>query len=596
MGLLDGVELELVDSVAHAERFLRWLAERRPVLAIDVETGGLDPETDALRLVQFGDEHRGWAIPWDHWGGVALEAIAQYEGELVGHNVGFDARFLELHSGTRLPRERIHDTMTMAHLLDPTQRKGLKPLAARLVDSRGAYASRMLDEAMTKQRWTWATVPIDFEPYWAYGCLDTVLTAHLHRILRPQVERSYKHVYDLEQACSWVLRDMERRGVRVDIDYTHRKRMELDQFGQQVADWCVQAHGVRPGSNAAVSKRLLELGIPLTKRTKSGALALDEETILEVLGVSELDAVDPTTLDAGQQLAHQVLLRRKAEKIRSTYLDTFLERADAADVVHCRINQLGARTGRMSVDTPALQTLPRGSVVRDCFIPREGSVLLSADYDAIEMRLLAHFAQDEALLTAIADTAVDIHTAMARAMYDDQSLGKKDPRRQVMKNVNFAKLYGAGLEKIALTAGVPVPQAQEFLTMYDSAFPGVRRFQRQVGHTAEERQREEGVAYVKTPVGRFQPADDNRGYSLVNYLIQGTAADVLKETLVRLDEAGASDWMLLPVHDEIIFTVPEAETGDAMELISTVMPDDRWAVPLTVGIDGPLKRWGDKHR
>lgn len=592
---LDNVELELVNTVEKASAFMTWLGERRSVLAFDTETGGLEPEKCDLRLVQFGDERYGWAIPWDHWGGVALEALEKYEGELVGHNAGFDLRFLELHGNIRMKRENIHDTMTMCHILNPNAPKGLKPNAARLVDSKAAYASRVLDEAMTQQKWTWATVPIDFEPYWAYGALDTVLTAHLHSKLRPQIEQSFHDVYELERACCWVLRDMERRGMRVDTAYAQQTSAQLRKFSAQVYNWCKETYSVSPGSNMNVAKVLESLGVGLIERTATGAYKLDEDVILSILGVGDLDDANPSSMNEAQTLAYNILKRRKAEKICSTYLDALTENADAEGRVHCSINQLGARTGRMSIEAPALQVLTRGTVVRDCFIPREGHVLLSADYDAVEYRLLAHFAQDQTLLEAIG-ADVDIHTAMARTMYSDPEMSKKDPRRQVMKGVNFAKLYGAGVEKIARTAGVSVPEAKKFLDDYDKTFSGVRDFQQTVSNVGAQRLKDEGTAYVKTPIGRLQPADDHRGYSLVNYLIQGTAADVLKEALLRLDAIGLSDAMLVPVHDEIIFEVHESDVEDAKQMIISAMQDDRWAVPLTVGVDGPLSRWGDKYR
>ena len=589
---LGDVQLEIVDNVEKAAAFMRWLGERRDILGFDTETGGLDPEKCALRLVQFGDENMGWAIPWDRWGGVALEAFEKYEGDFVGHNAKFDLRFIELHGNVRLPRERIHDTRLMCHILDPASSTALKPNAARLVDAKAAYASKVLDDAMSEQKWTWATVPINFEPYWCYGALDTVLTAHLHRHLRAPINHEFAEVYELERNVSWVLADMERRGAVVDMEYTMRKSRELEQFATSVETWCNETHGLHPGSNMAVAQRLTQLAVALTKKTAGGNYSLDEEVLQEVIG-GTLEEVDVATLDEGRTLAYQVYARRKAEKIRVTYLDAFQDHIDESNTVHPRINQLGARTGRMSMERPALQTLPRGRVIRDCFVPRLGNTLLSADFDAIEMRVLAHFAGDQALIDAI--NSGDIHTATAQEVYADPSITKKDARRQIAKSVGFAKIYGAGPDKIALTAGVTLEEAKVFLDQYDRKFPGVRGFQMQVARVAEERKRELGQAYVKTPIGRLEIPRDNKEYALVNALIQGTAADIFKEALVRLDEAGCGDFMLLPVHDEVIFDVPLDAVDEVKDLIVRAMSDDRWAVPVTVGVDGPLERWGTKY-
>jgi DNA polymerase-1 len=588
---LGDVDLELVDSVDQVNAFMRWLSESREILAFDSETQGLDPEHDKVRLVQFGDMNAGWAIPWEGWGGVAMEVFKKYEGEFVGHNAKFDTRMLEYWGKTRLPRERIHCTRIMAHLLNPTGSTALKPNAARLVDSRAAHASAALDEAMDKQKWTWATVPIDFQLYWIYGALDTVLTAHLYNQFKPKIDAQYKAVYDLEQTVQFILADMESHGCRVDLEYTKNKARELTIFGENVEAWCNETYKVSPGSNQEVCKRLLELGVELPHRTPTGQFKFDEDVINEIIG-GEYTAINPATLNEGQTLAYKILMRRKAEKIRNTYLENFLEFVDPSGFAHPRINQLGAVTGRMSMERPALQTLPRGRVVRDCFIPSEGNTLFSADFDAVEMRILAHFAQDQNLIDAI--NSGDIHLAMAKLVYHDDTITKKDPRRQVTKSVNFARIYGAGLEKQALTAGVTQAEMGAFSNMYNTEFPGVKAYQNRVSATARERKRDEGIAYVKTPIGRLETNGDDRDYALANYLIQGMAGDVFKEALVRLDEAGVAKYAILPVHDEVIFDVPLADADEVKATIVEAMYDSRWTVPLTVGIEGPLSRWGEK--
>jgi DNA polymerase-1 len=589
---LENTRLEFVNTVALAEEFMRWLGETREVLAFDTETEGLDPERDALRLVQFGDMNSGWAIPWNQWGGVAIEAIQKYTGPMVAHNAKFDVRYLERYGNIRMPRENIHDTRIMCHLLDPTSRTALKPVAARLVDAKAAYASQALDEAMTMQKWTWATVPIDFTLYWCYGALDTVLTAHVYNKLKPKIDAEFADVYKVEQAVQFILADMEARGSRIDIDYTTAKSKQLSTFADSVSDWCMKTYSISPGSNREVTDTLLKLGVNLTTKTKSGNFALDEDVIAEIIGGS-LEDIDSTTLNEGQMLAYQVLARRKSEKIRSTYLDGFLSSADADGFLHPQINQLGARTGRMSMERPALQTLPRGRVVRDCFIPREGNSLISADFDGVEMRCLAHFAQDQNLIDAI--NSGDIHLTTARRVYGDETISKDDPRRQIAKGIGFAKIYGAGAEKIALTAGISLDDARQFLTHYDATFPGVKQFQTTVSRIAEQRKRESGRAFVKTPIGRLQLSDDDKDYALVNSLIQGMAADVFKEALIRLDESDVGEYLLLPVHDEVIVDAPTEDIDEIKDIITQAMSDDRWAVPLTVGIDGPLPRWGAKY-
>ena len=577
MNELDGVTFTLINTIDEAFEFKRWLGERRPVLAFDTETGGLEAWAQPLRLVQFGDAMRGWTIPWHMWGGVALEAFATYEGDLTAHNLKFDAGFIERHCQIKFPWHRSHCTMIQSHLIEANGVHALKPLAQRLVHPKAATGQEILAQAMKAQGWTWATVPVEFPGYWAYAAVDTVLTARVHEAQISEVDACYRDVYELELAVARIVNDMEQRGMRIDIGYCQWKLQELENFHAAMMDYCEQAYGVRDiGSNAKVAARLVELGEQLTEKTPTGKWKMDEEVIESLqspLGIHVRDA-------------------RRAKKIASTYFSNFLKLADG-DRLHPNIKFLEARTGRMSITQPAMQTLPRGSIVRDAFIPSDDHVLLSADYDQVEMRLLAHFCRDPGLIDAI--NSGDLHTETARRVYGDPELKKKDPRRQTAKNAGFAKIYGAGVEKFAKTAGIPVEEAAAFLRGYDAMFPGVRTFQQQVEMVARQRAAAEGVAYIKTPLGRRLPADPGKEYTLVNYLIQGTADDVLKRALVDLDLVGLGDMLVVPVHDEVILDVPADDAADVAELVRTTMTQHDWIVPLTAGVEGPFERWGQKY-
>lgn len=574
---MDDVQLTLIDSVDGALEFKRWLGERRPVLAFDTETGGLEAWAQPLRLVQFGDAQHGWTIPWFKWGGVALEALKEYDGPLVAHNAKFDVGFIERHSQFRFPWHLVHDTMIQAHLLDPVNSVALKHLATLKVHPKAAAGQELLGQAMKQQGWNWGSVPVEFPAYWAYAGLDCVLTARLHELQFPEVASSYKEVYELEMASTRVCMGMEQRGARIDVDYCQRALQELLDFCEQVQVYCGAMYGVQNiGSNAQVTEKLIELGVELTEKTPTGKWKLDEDVIESI----------------HHDLADQVRNHHKAKKIANTYFKNFIDKHDHGRL-HPNIRVLGARTGRMSITDPALQTLPRGRVVRDAFIPDEECLLLSADMDQIEMRLLAHFSQDPGLIDAI--NSGDLHTETARRVYGDASIAKKDPRRQTAKNAGFAKIYGAGVEKFAKTAGIPLAEATAFLSAYDTMFPGVRTFQTYVEQIAAQRQREDGVAWVKSPIGRRHVADEWKNYTLVNYLIQGTAGDVLKQMLVDLDLVGLGEMLVVPVHDEVILNVPKPDVPEVAELVRRTMTRTEWAVPLTAGVEGPFERWGVKY-
>jgi DNA polymerase-1 len=227
--------------------------------------------------------------------------------------------------------------------------------------------------------------------------------------------------------------------------------------------------------------------------------------------------------------------------------------------------------------------------VRKAFIPSDGNKLVSIDYAQVEMRIFAHFAREEEMLHRIRQ-GTDLHTAVAQVIFNTETPTKAE--RRVTKNANFAKVYGAGAEKFALTAGIPVSEGIAFYEIYDATFPGVKAFQTQVIDTARGRYVNEGRAYVRAPSGRLHLADTDALYKLCNYLIQGTAADVLKKKLVELDMAGFGDDMILPIHDEVLFDFPEYAIEDRTAYASGVMQDlDSFSVPLTVEASDPMDRW-----
>lgn len=590
MSALSNVQLHLVNDMATANELMTWLGERRVGdIAFDTETTGLSPEHDHVRLVQIGDEIHGWAIPWVTWGGVFLEVLKRYDGRLIAHNLKFDAAMVRSTCGVDLPQDRCDDTRLMAHVLEPTYSTALKALAARHVDPAAGALQDQLGKSLNSG-WTWATVPIDYEPYWTYAALDTVLTARLASVLRQRlVAARSTRAYELELAASWVCERMERNGITVDREYATAAFTAFKDEAKQLSDWCKENFGCRPSQNADVAAALVAEGVNLPRTTRSGAVQLDKE----VLGPID------------HPLAQVVLRYRQLTKLANTYIKNFLEMTSDDDPrLRPRINTVGARTGRMSMDTPNLQNLPRRSetnaaaiTVRNCLVASPGGVLLMVDYDQIELRLLAHLAGDEGLRAAFRNAAdLDFFTAAARSIFNDPGLGRKDDRRQYTKNAFYAMGYGAGAAKFAATAGLPLEAGQAIYNAIDSEFPGIRGFSREVEAKATMRMRDEGIAYVRSPLtGRRHPADDDRMYTLVNYLIQGMAAELLKIKLVELDAAGFGPYMCLPVHDEVVFDVPADQVREFAQTAVQVMSDPAMlTVPITTGPSYGA-RWGEKQ-
>lgn len=575
MDALENVNLHLVESIDDAHAMKRWASERRHALAVDTETCGLEWWHEGVRLIILADTHTGWAIPWERWAGAAHELLTTYDGPIVFHNAKFDLHQLA-EIGIHIPLRQVHDTLIASHLLDPTGRHGLKHLAARTFGPEVTVGEQTLKQRMAEQRWTWATVPYDEPSYWIYGALDGVLTARLWEQYEPRITADYETVYDLEIAVLGTLHRMERRGARIDTDYLHTKSTELATFEDATRAWVERVYQVNPTSTRAVADRLLADGVALTEKTDTGAWRLDD-------GV--LASLDHPLADAIRKV-------RETSKVRRTYFDGIANRLHG-DRVHPSIHQLGARTGRMSISDPPLQQLPRGTVVRDAFIPTDGNVLISCDYDQIELRLLAHFANEHNMIDAIL-AGTDLHSHTASRVFGPTFTPEQ---RQIAKNINFAKVYGSGVDTFARTANIDTTTAETIMADYDEAFPAISTFTRNIEQTARDRRRTTGTGYLQAPSGRRHPVDDGAYYRGVNYLIQGTAADVLKYALIELDLAGFADHLVLPVHDEVILDVPAADAKDAAELVSAVMSDTiSFQVPLTASADIMPTRWGDKYR
>jgi DNA polymerase-1 len=195
-------------------------------------------------------------------------------------------------------------------------------------------------------------------------------------------------------------------------------------------------------------------------------------------------------------------------------------------------------------------------------------------------------------------TGGDFFVGLGKQIYNDENFSKKDPRRGLVKGTMYGSAYGSGIQKMAETAGVTYDQMAEVAEGVFSTFPGIKGFMAEIERLGSKREKEEEIGYVVTPMGRRLPCDPGRVYSLTNYMLQGTAAELMKKAIVRLDAAGYSDLMCMPIHDEMVFSVPEVDALEAMNDIQEVMSycDGEFAVDLPAEAEGPLDRWGSKYR
>lgn len=599
---LGNVQLHLVETLDDVHKCMEWLegltSER---IGFDTETTGLSPELDSVRLVQFGDAFTGWAIEIERWYGL-IEAIVhrwQRRGRFVAHNARYDVAMLRKH-GIHVPIHLVDDTMMLAHIVNPTISVGLKQQAAKHIDYMAAAMQQQLDEVMRSGGYTWATIPVaptgPCKVYWLYAALDPVLTVRLWEHHWPEVERTAPRAYDIELAVGWIADRMERRGVLIDREYTAEKRGEFAELYADLAKRGLDEFGVSLGSAEQITSVLVRDKVNLWKRTDGGSWSLDKFA---------LEGIRHPLVQLLQQY-------KRVEKLDSTYLRRFLEYSEHDGRLHPSINTLGFKeqdtgafgvvTGRMSMSKPNLQQLPRvdeddplSVVVRNCVVSSPETTFVMFDFDQVELRIMAHLTQDPGLFEAFAQPG-DFFTYMTRKVYSDDSIVKKDPRRSNVKSYVYASNYGSGNDRLARTTHQPLAVIEKLAADYKKVYAEVPKHQRKVQEVAARRHRAEGLPYVTSPMTgrRFIADDPNKLYPLVNYQIQGLAAEIMKTKLLELDAAGLGDYLVLAVHDEAIAEVPDDEVDDAISTMNEVMNDDTLlSLPLTSG-GATGKRWAEK--
>jgi DNA polymerase-1 len=600
---LQGVQLHLVETLDDVRKCMEWLegltCER---IGFDTESSGLSPEIDHVRLVQFGDAFTGWAIPIDRWYGLVEEIVNRWQrhGRFVAHNARYDVAMLRKH-GIHIPVHLVDDTMMLAHIVNPTHSVGLKQQCAKHIDSKAAAMQSQLDQVMKSGGYTWATIPIaatgPCAVYWIYAALDPVLTVRLWEHHWPEVERTAPKAYDIELSVGWIADRMERRGVMIDREYTAEKHSEFDEMHAALAKRGLDEFGVSLGSADQIVDVLVRDKVHLWKKTGEGSWSLDKFA---------LEGIRHPLVQLLQEY-------KRIEKLSSTYLRRFLEYSERDGRLHPSINTLGFKeqsagafgvvTGRMSMSKPNLQQLPRvdeddalSIVVRNCVVSEPGSTFVMFDFDQIELRIMAHLSGDPGLAAAFAQPG-DFFTYMTQTIYGDPSIVKKDPRRSLTKSYVYASNYGSGNDRLARTTHIPLAEIEKLAADYKVAYAEVPKHQRNVQAQAAERYRAEKLAYVTSPMTgrRFIADDPTKLYPLVNYQIQGLAAEIMKVKLLELDAAGLGDYLVLAVHDEAIAEVPDDEMHAAISTMNEIMNDDKLlSLPLTSG-GATGKRWAEKQ-
>ena len=585
------IGFHVVGDTDEAMAFLRWASERT-VIAFDSETTGLDVRAPDfhVRLVQFGDGQESWVIPFANWRGVIEEFFRRFDGTLIAHNAVYDIEALRS-EGIDVPWKLTKDSMVACRLAESDKPAGLKPAAARHIAGGAALAQQDLAQAMAKNGWGWDTIPIDYPLYVKYAALDPVLTFRLWEVPLIQRKGFRAPTFQMDMALLEICSMMSSNGMRVDIDYCNIEAAKLRSLTSQIKDQIDEVYGISIGSNAELGQWLIGQGANVTERTEKGQVSVAKDSLQGLM-------IDPASNPHVLYVCEQVLRYRGAEKIQSSYLTNFINMADDGGFLHPQFNTLAARTSRMSVTRPALQTLPKGGespdsrIVRNAMIPRrDGDVLVCADFEQIEARLAAVLSQDpkliEAFAVADAEPGADFFVEVAKTVYREPNFQKSDPRRKDTKGVWYGTSYGAGGATIAKTAGVSLEQATEVRSALLASFPGLSRAM----STYEREAKQNGA--VTTLLGREIQCDSELAYRGFNSMVQATAADLFKRSVVNLAQAGFDASAVMLVHDEVVFSLPVEDVEEARVEIAKNMLVDDLIVPIPVDVSGGKKRWAE---
>ncbi|MBY0283287.1 MAG: DNA polymerase I [Sphingomonas sp.] len=596
----------------------RWIAEarHRGWVAVDTETTGLDAtQADLVGVSLALSPNRACYVPVAH-GGTDMFAekpdqldkavvIAKLKPLLedasvlkIGHNLKYDMIILGRLGIDVAPFD---DTILMSFDLDAgLHGHGMDELAATHL-SHQCIAFKDVVGTGKNQR---GFAEIDLKTATRYAAEDADVTLRLWRRFKPRLAaEGATRVYELvDRPLAPVIAQMERHGIKVDRD---RLAQLSGEFAGQMATLETEIHGLAGGQFTIGSPKQLgdvlfeRMGIKGGRKGKSGVYSTD---------VTELEKIAADKNSPGAVIAARVLDWRQLSKLKSTYTDALQAQINPlTGRVHTSYSLTGAQTGRLSSTDPNLQNIPIrteiGRQIRDAFVAEPGNVLLAADYSQIELRLAAHMADVPALRDAFASGA-DIHSMTAQELFGEVN---RDTRGRA-KTINFAILYGISRWGLAGRLDVSADEAQAMIDRYFERFPGINRYIAETTQSARER------GYTETLFGRkcwfprlkssVQHERQGAERAAINAPIQGTSADIIKRAMVRmgpaLAEAGLHDVrMLLQVHDELVFELPEGDVAAAKPVIERVMasaaePAVTLSVPLGVEI-GTGPSWGAAH-
>ncbi|AYD86319.1 DNA polymerase [Mycobacterium phage Centaur] len=581
----DLVTINVVETPEDLAGFRDFIRAHLNCLAVDTETTGLDIYSDTFecRLVQFGTQSESWVVPvelGDEFVNDVRIAIGALR-TIVMQNASYDLQVLDQCFGIEMEDvwPRILDTQILAKLVDPRPFEAggfghsLEELIAEFISKEQAETvkklmAKLAQEHKTTKAKIWATIDLFHPEYLKYAGMDTIFTARVCKSLTPLVPDVSRSLVSYEHKISEICSYIDRQGFLLDVEYSQQlaEKWLADQNVWEAIAFT--EYGVeKVNSTEDLAEGLEEMGVKITGRTETGKRQVNAELLDRLVA-------------EGNELAAISQEAKKLGKWRKTWVQKFLDSRDHEDRCHTFVNPYAARTSRMSITGIPAQTLPAGDpTVRRCFLAEPGDVIASVDYQTQELRVLAALSNDPTMIEAF-KTGADLHQMTADAAQVTRKVGKM---------ANFLTVYGGGAKTLAQNAKVDFPTAKRTLEAFARTYPGVARLSKKLGAEAGKK------GYIVTPVGRRLPVDSSRSYSALNYMIQSSSRDVTCRALIRLHEAGYTPYLRLPIHDEIVASLPEAEAEKAAAHIGQLMAEQMG--PVLIGTDPEVgkRSWGSLY-
>ncbi len=597
------------ETILSQDRLDHWLARLRaaPLVALDTETTSLDAMTARIVGISFAVTPGEAAyVPLAHNYGDApdqlpLEAVlAQLKPWLedpaaakVGQHIKYDTHVLANH-GIAVAGYR-HDTLLQSYVLEAHLPHSLEKLAERHLGRKGLSYEDLCGKGVNQIPFAQVEVGKAAE----YSGEDSEMTLAVHQTLWPQLqaEPAMRFVYEkIEMPTSVLLTRIERHGVLIDADLLAKQSRAL---GERMVALEQEAHALagQPfnlGSPKQIGEILFtKLGLPVKKKTASGAPSTDEEVLAE--------------LAADYPLPAKILEHRSFAKLKGTYTDKLpLMVNPQTGRVHTSYAQAVAVTGRLASNDPNLQNIPirtpEGRRVREAFIAPPGHCIASADYSQIELRIMAHISGDEGLTRAFAQ-GLDVHRATVSEVFNTPLSEVTSEQRRYAKTINFGLIYGMGAFGLSQSLGIEQKAAKDYIERYFARFAGVKRYMDATKASAAE------LGYVQTFFGRRIYLPEIKGGSgprragaerqAINAPMQGTAADLIKLAMIAvqgaIDAQQRATRIVMQVHDELVFEVPEAEIDWVKAEVPRLMAGvAQFNVPLLAEV-GVGANWDQAH-